>query len=31
MHEPSAQKFTNKNIGKTDVVLYVVILKEPKK
>ena len=31
MTEPSTQKFTNKNIGKTEIVFYVVILKEPKK
>ena len=31
MNEPSAQSYTAKNIGKTEIVLYVVMLKEPKK
>jgi len=30
MNEPSGQ-YTAKNVGKTEIVLYVVILKEPKK
>ena len=31
MVEPTAQKFTTKNVGKSEFVLYVVVLKEPKK
>jgi hypothetical protein len=30
MNEPSKQTYTAKNIGKTDVVLYVVVLKQAK-
>lgn len=30
MNEPSAQKYTAKNIGKNDIVLYVVVLKQAK-